>query len=182
MAAPIGLLLSVALVWQGSRAAFTAQTSNTANSFTTGTVALSDDDSGVALFPTITGMKPGSTGVKCILVTYGGSLAATVKLFVNTGDLTGTLGTYLNMQIEEGTSASFSSCAGFSATSTLFNGTLASLASTNTSSATGLSSWAPATAASTKAYRFTYTLPTGVANAAQGTTCTVAFTWEATNS
>src|SRR3712207_7319239 len=44
--------------------------------------SLSDDDSGSAMF-TATGLKPGSTGTKCIQVTYGGSLAAAVKLYVS---------------------------------------------------------------------------------------------------
>jgi hypothetical protein len=72
--APVAAFLVVgALVVVGSRAAFSATTANTANAWSAGTVVLSDDDSGSAMF-NMSLMKPGSTSAKCIVVTYSGTL------------------------------------------------------------------------------------------------------------
>ena len=61
LAVPLGLLGSGALVWQASYAAFTAQTTSPGNSWSTGSVALTDDDAGAAMFSR-TGLAPGSSG------------------------------------------------------------------------------------------------------------------------
>src|SRR4051794_38794845 len=62
-----------AMVLSATNAAFTATTTNGANSFGAGTVALSDDDSGNALF-NLSGLKPGDSMNQCITVSYTGSL------------------------------------------------------------------------------------------------------------
>jgi Camelysin metallo-endopeptidase len=181
LAIPLGLGLSAALIWQNSQAAFTAQTSNAGNSFAAGTVALTDDDTGTFMF-SVTGLKPGDTGQKCIAVTYGGSLNAAVKLFVAPGDLTGTgLGAYLNLTVEEGTVGAFASCGAFVATATDVPGTLLStFAGASTNSATGVGNFNPAGGSgASKVYRFTYTLADD--NAAMGKNATVKFTWEASS-
>src|SRR4051812_44560547 len=76
-AVPIGLIASGALVWNASYAAFTATTVNPGNSWSTGSVALSDSQggsssgaTGTALWSGQTNLIPGSTGTKCIKVTY----------------------------------------------------------------------------------------------------------------
>ena len=74
----VGVIGSSAMVWQASNAAFTATTNDGVNSFAAGTVALSDNDLGTALF-SATNLKPGSTGQACIRVTYSGTLAAGVR-------------------------------------------------------------------------------------------------------
>ncbi len=174
---PLGLLLSSAWVWQGSQAAYTGVTSNSGNTFSAGTVSLTDDDSGTALF-TVSGLQPGSTGQRCLTVSYHGTLGAQVKLFVTPGSVTGTgLDAYLVLKVEEGTGGSNASCAGFSGTQ-IFNSTLGSLAGSATNSATGLGSWAPTGAGQNRVYRFTYGLQDD--NAAQGLNCQASFTWEAT--
>ena len=176
---PIGLVLSGGLIWQASQAAFTATTSNSANSFAAGTVTLADDDTGTYMF-SVSGLEPGSTGQHCITVTYGGSIAAAVKLYVAAGGLTGTgLAAYLNLTIEEGAGGSFGSCAGFVSAATDFTGTMAAFATASTNSATGVGSFAPTGAAQSEVYRFTYTLADN--NAAQGLNSLVTFTWGATS-
>lgn len=176
-AVPAGLVISGLLVWQSSEAAFTAETRNPGNSFAAGTVAISDDDTGTALF-SVSGLKPGSTGTNCIALQYSGSLPATVRLYVAPGDATGTgLATYLSFTIEEGTGGGFGSCGGFSG-SAVYSGTLANLASTATNAATGVGAWTPP-GPGTRIYRFTYTLADN--NAAAGLTAQVSFTWQATN-
>ncbi|MDP9398640.1 MAG: hypothetical protein M3P96_12860 [Actinomycetota bacterium] len=87
----------------------TATTANGPNTWSAGTVAISDDDTGSAMF-TATALRPNDTGNKCILVTYNGSLAASVKLYAAA---TGTLGTYLDLTVQKGTGGSFANCTGF---------------------------------------------------------------------
>jgi hypothetical protein len=140
-------------------------------------VAISDDDGGTALF-TATGLKPGSTAQKCILVTSTGNLASTVKLY-GTG-LTGTLGSDIDLDVEEGTPGTFSSCSTFTGSS-LYSGTVAGFAGAKTSFATGVSSWAPTGSGSaSKSYRFTYTVKSS--SNLQGASAGLGFTWEAQNS
>jgi hypothetical protein len=174
---PVAIVVSGALVWQSSYAAFSATTDNPTSNWTTGTVAISDDDGGTALF-TATGLKPGSTGQKCILVTSTGNLASTVKLY-GTG-LSGTLGSDIDLDVEEGTPGTFSSCSTFTGSS-LYSGTVAGFAGAKTSFATGVSSWAPTGSGSaSKSYRFTYTVKSS--SNLQGASAGLGFTWEAQNS
>ena len=178
--APVAAFLVVgALVVVGSRAAFSSTTANGSNSWSSGTVLLGNDSSGSAMF-TVTGMKPGSSNVKCISVTYSGSLVpATINLY---GVVAGTgLATYLTTTIEIGTGGSFSSCTGFTPTSTIYTGTVANFSTTYTNFATGLATWSPSSTPDSRTFRFTVTLPSGTGNAAQGLNATATFTWEAQN-
>ena len=59
-AAPLAIVAAGLLVWQGSTAAFTAQTLSAGNNWETGSVALTDDDIGVARFTAKSGSM--STG------------------------------------------------------------------------------------------------------------------------
>jgi hypothetical protein len=93
----IAAALTVAslLVVSGSRAAFTAQTSNGSNAWDSGTVALSDTDAGSALF-TASDILPGYTASKTITVSYTGPAGSTANVTFTpavTGDaeLTSTL-------------------------------------------------------------------------------------------
>jgi hypothetical protein len=174
---PVSLLASGLMVWQSSYAAFSATTDNPTSNWTTGTVVLSDDDLGVALFATQTNLKPGSTGEKCILVTSTGSLASTVKLY-STG-LTGTLGADIDLVIDEGTPGDFDDCSTFTG-SNLYTGTVDGFAADSTDFSDGVSAWAPAGGTESKTYRFEYTINSG--STMQGATAGLAFTWEAQNS
>ncbi len=176
-AALLSLLLVSALVINTSRAAFSDTTANAANSWAAGTVIITDDDSGSAMF-SVSDMTPGQTVTNCIVVTYSGSLVpADVKIYGSTGG-TG-LDAYLNTTVEIGTGGSFGNCTGFTTTSTLYSGTLASFASTYTNWATGLAAWSPASTPDSRTFKFTVTLQDN--NAAQGLDATGTFTWEAQN-
>lgn len=178
--APVAAFVVVgALVVVGSRAAFSATTDNQSNSWSAGTVAISDDDSASAMF-SVTGLKPGSSNQKCIAVTYTGSLTpADVKLY---GTIGGSgLATYIDTVVDIGTGGTFASCAGFSSTSTLYTGTLANFGSTYTNWASGLAAWSPASTPVTRVFRFTTTVQAGASNAAQGLNASGTFTWEAQN-
>jgi hypothetical protein len=169
-----GLLGSGAFVWQGTNAAFTSTTNNGANNWTAGAVTISDDDSGTALF-NATGLVPGSTGSKCIKVSYTGNVAAAVKLYVASSS--GTLAPYVDLVVEEGTGGTFSNCTGFSG-STIYTGTLANMASTKTAFASGVGTFAPSTNTDTKVYKFTYTLNASTPDNMQSATCAATFQWE----
>lgn len=177
----VGVLGSGVMVWRASEAAFSGITQNPTNNWSSGTVSLSDDDSDTAMF-TVTGMTPtvNNTGTKCILVTYTGSVALTnpVKLYGAIAGGNGLAG-YINLQVESGTGATFSSCAGFAGGTVIYpTGLLSTFGTTYTTYANGLSTgWTPAANGQTRAFRFTYTLADD--NAAQTKTCSMPFTWEA---
>jgi hypothetical protein len=165
-------LVSVS-VMNYSRAAFTATTSNTSNNWSTGSVALSDDDSGTAMF-NASNLTGGQSVVQCIKVTYSGSVTpATIKLY---GTSSGALAPYLNLTIEQGTGGSFGSCAGFSG-SQIYSGTVNGFSSTYTNFGNGLSAWSPSSTPDSKVYRFTVTVQND--NNAQSKSASADFTWEA---
>jgi hypothetical protein len=171
-----GVLGSGAMVWSASNAAFSGTTVNPANSWSAGTVSLTDDDSGTAMF-TATGLTPASAALtKCIVVTYGGSVAAPVKLYGAAPGGTG-LGTYLNLDIEIGTVGTFASCGAFAGAS-IYSGTVATFAAAHTNYGNGVATtWTPTAAAQAKVFKFTVSVVDN--NSANGLTCTMPFTWEA---
>ncbi len=109
-AVPLGLLLSAVLVWQTSNAAFTARTDNSGNSFASGVIRLSDNDTGNKMFD-VSGMKPADKIIRCIRVIYGDAtkqnLPMTVRMYssgytspLGTAPYDGELGAYINLVIE----------------------------------------------------------------------------------
>lgn len=180
----VALGASAALVWQASYSAFSATTSNPSNNWSAGSVALADDDTNAAMF-TATGLKPGSTGQKCIAVTSTGNLASAVKLYATNYASTNMLANSLNLTVTQGTGGGYGSCTGFTAQTTgssVYSGTLASLSGSAVSYAAGLGNWAPTgTGSETRVFQFNYTLDAGTPNTAQGGTAAVSFVWEAQN-
>ena len=167
------LLMVTILTVTRSQAAFTATTSNTASSFATGTMILTDDDSGSAMF-TASGMTPSNPIVECITVTYSGTqLPAPVRLYATT---TGTLDTYLDTTIEIGTGGAFGNCSGFTPTSTLFANTLANFSTTHTDWASGLATFTAA--ANPTSHTFRVTIDVQNNPLAQGLTSTADFIFE----
>lgn len=191
-AIPLALIASSALVWQASYSAFTATTENPTSNWTAGTVALSDDDGGTALF-TAANIKPNQPSSKCIKVSVpAGNLPSSVKLYAaqetTPTDLspktTKGLSSHIDLTIEEGAATgpgAFANCGAF-AGSPVFTGTLASFGSTKKDFGTGVGTWAPGATADYRVYKFTWTLNDAVPNSAQGGTASVAFRWEAQNS
>jgi hypothetical protein len=164
-------------------AALSGSTANTGNSFSAGTVALTDNDGGSTPMFTFTNQRPGVVDNSCIRVNYAGSLSATVKLYAS---VAGSLAPYVNITVTRGTDASpaFDSCTSFAADTInyngLGNGVLYSgpLSSFPTSYSTALAdpaaSWTSSTTAS---YRFSVQIADD--NAAQGLSTTAMFSWEA---
>jgi predicted ribosomally synthesized peptide with SipW-like signal peptide len=104
--------------------AFSSTTSNDSNDFATGSVTLTDNDSGAAMFD-ISDAVPGNTQSKCIRVSYSGSLGSTVRLY---GSVTGGngLNQYLDLKVTRGTfpgaPPANMACTGFSADSVTYSG------------------------------------------------------------
>ena len=164
-------------------AAFTGTTASSGNGVASGTVALGDDDSGAALF-SVSSLVPGQSEQKCIVVTYSGSLAAAVKLYAEGYSSSRALGSYVNLVVQEGSGATFagsgpSSCPGFSASGTVYSGTVDDFAATRTGYATGVGSFAPSGAGQSRVYRFSYTLDGAVPDGVQSGTASLQFVWQA---
>jgi hypothetical protein len=180
---PLGLALACALVWQQSHAAFVAQTATPASQWNAGTVSFGTNSPATALFAA-SGAKPGSSGAACVKLTYTGSAAATVRMYLVGADLTGTgLGQYLTVQLLEG-SGNAADCSDFASAATVYNATgltdasktLAAFSAAAYNYATGLGAWA-ATQNATRTYRINWLLQGN--NAAQSLTANATFTWEA---
>jgi hypothetical protein len=182
---PLALVASGVVVSQASYSAYSASTSNPTSNWTSGTVALSDDDSSTALF-TASNLKPGATDEKCIAVTSSGSLGSVVKLYATGAATTKALASSINLTVTQGTGGSFGSCTGFTALasgSSVYSGTVAGFGSSATSYATGVGTWTPTGSASeTRTYRVSYTLASTAPDTTQGGTASLGLTWEAQSS
>ena len=182
VAAPfLGLAVAVALVWQSSYAAFSSTTDNGVNTWNAGSIALTDNDSNAVMF-NVSAIKPGDTASKCIVVNKTGDLAGAVKLYGAGLVTTNALSSHLDIVVQQGTgTAAGGSCGDFTASgANVYSGTLAGF--TATAFTGGYGDWAPAAGASSRTYRFTYTLNTNTPTTAQGGSAGVRFVWEAQNS
>lgn len=158
----------------GVFSAFSSQTDSPGNVVTAGTVTLSDDDSGSALY-SLTAAKPGDSATSCVEVTYEGTLDSAVKLYVP--GAIGDLGEHVELTIEPGSQASpsFPSCSGFTPDvgGVLYDGTLDDFAAAHSGYANGLAD-NPGTSATawttddSVVYRVTATLAADTPANAQG--------------
>lgn len=104
--------------------AFSATTANPGNAYTSGSVTLTDNDAGSAMF-TGANLKPGLvTGnsgatVECVRVSYTGSLSANVRMYAAV--TSGTLADYLDVRVRFGTGSS-RNCGDFTPSGTDFDG------------------------------------------------------------
>ena len=183
----IGVIGTLAGV--GTFSAFSSTTDNTGNTYAAGTVYLSDNDAGSAMY-TVSNQKPGDTVTKCIRLTYTGTLDADVKLYTTSS--VNALGGYVDLTIEKGSmpgGTTFPNCTSFSSESTIYSGTLSNFTTTKNSYANGIAAFPGAAtkwaANDTLVYRFTLTLQdNNSANGGSGgalTTGSHSFTWEARN-
>lgn len=198
------LLLVLFLVLSVSRAAFTATTANDGNSVSTGTVSLTDDDLGAAMFVTdptdpddgqpteyAANLGPNDSVEHCINVTYDGAFdPQMVRLYIDPAQAPGgTLAQYLDVEILLGTvsASSFNTCVGF-VPDPLVGGinpgriefdTLANIAANHQSYATGINTWDPAGTGETRAFKFIVTVQNNPAAAGLAAT-NWGVTWETT--
>ena len=188
-------LLVVALVGVtlrvGTWSAFSDTTDNAGNTFSAGTVTLTDNDAGVAML-SLSNAKPGNTDTGCITVSYTGSLASTVRLY---GTTTGTgLDPYLNLTVTRGsftTPPAYDSCTGFTADAVnyigagngvVYNGTLQGYPDSYTAGIVDPTSGTPESWTNPESHVYQITVTVQDNNLAQGKNATQTFTWEARNS
>ena len=180
------LLLGVvgSIAGYGVFSAFTATTTNTGNSYAAGTVVISQHTGATTLY-TGTNKGPGSTTTGCVRITDGGTLAASVELYASAGI---TNGSNFNLKVERGsgltTLDNTMSCAGFTASSTAYDGPLGSFPTAYAGGIDGKASngaWAQNDSVD---YRFTISVvddTTPNAHTAAVGTGSHTFTWEARN-
>jgi hypothetical protein len=187
-----GLLAAALLVWQGSYAAFSATTTNPNNNWAAGSVSLMNDSNAGNVFGVtgsvafnVSGLKPGSTGFRCIVVQSQGTLPAQVRFYLPAGteSTTKALDASINLAVDVDYGKQDTNCTGFSATPTnIYNNTLANAAATATNYATGLGAWnLTGTPPEYSTYRITWTVPAAAPNTIQGGTAAATFTWESDN-
>jgi hypothetical protein len=167
---------------------FGATTQNAGNEISTGTVAISDNDLGSALY-NVTGAMPGDSVSKCIKTTYTGSLPADVRLY--TTSTPGALAQYVDLTITKGTQteATFPDCTGFTADAggAIFSGTLQGFEQSHADFATGIDV-APAGHAEwltgdSVVYKVDATLQASTPDTSQGSSSGLhTFVWEARSS
>jgi hypothetical protein len=166
----------------GVFSAYSATTTNDNNSYATGSVNLTDNDAGSFLYQA-TNQAPGQSTQSCIRVTYTGSLASSVKLYLGSAV---TNGGAFTLTVERGTMAApaFPSCTGFAATSTAYNGTLGAFPTTYAAGIDGKAGGAAWATNDAVDYRFTISPvddPTANAHTGALSTGTHTYVWEARN-
>lgn len=191
LAVPVSVVISGLFVWAGSTAAFSGSTTNENNSWTAGTVALTNNH-GKALFAAAN-IIPGYTETHCITVTSTASVPTTLKMYTTAVTSAGTpagtpsLASSLNVEVLEGSNGTNSDgqgggCAGFvpatgQSASPTFSGTLAAFANSS-SYVEGVGNY-NLPAGGSRQYQITVSLPRTSPNSLQGATAGATFVWEA---
>lgn len=162
---PVAVVAAGALVYQASYAAFTGQTRNSGNEWSTGSVRLTDDDNGQARFR-VGNMLPGDTETKCLKVTADASVASTVKGFtINPVTSVQGLENRLLITIVAGNGGGFADCTGFVALNDATNGVIVadaplSAVSQKNTFETALGGWDVPAGVSTRTYKITWKFDT----------------------
>lgn len=169
-AAAVAALLIATLVVNRSNDALTAEGTAAAAALSSGTISLVDDDQGRSLFD-LGAMAPGRPVLRCLEVVYDGTILP-VELAMRS-ESTGTLTSFLDVSVEEGTGGTFEDCDGFRPTRPVFAGTLAELTDTG---------WIPlgrmVNSGDTRTYRVRIELQD--TDDALGQSARAEFLWEAT--
>jgi hypothetical protein len=181
----VGVMALMGLGVFGTFAAFTATTANSGNEIDSGTVKIDDDSGTTTTLYDVTNQKPGDSTSACLRIKYNGSLNAAVKLYTSAGVTNGTM---YNLQVERGSGLTTvdgtRSCAGFTSSSTAYNGNLGSFATTYAGGYDGKAGAAVWAQNDTVDYRFTITQnddATANAHTAVTSSGPHSFTWEARN-
>lgn len=184
---PVAVLLAGLMVWQGTNAAFSAQTQNGNNTWGTGSVSISNNSNGTAMF-TLPRVVPGQSGRNCILVTATPNVPGKVRTYVQ-GLQDGGLANYVSVTMEKGTgNGLFGDCTGFSADEqATASKTLTEAAAGYNSYANGVLEWIVPAGTSTEMYQISWTFDTSALTQAQvdglqGQGAIVNIVWELQNS
>ncbi|WP_374458000.1 hypothetical protein [Nocardioides sp.] len=169
---PVAIVAAGAMVYQASYAAFTGQTRNSGNEWSTGSVNLTDDDNGQARFR-VGNMLPNDTETKCVKVTANASVPSTVKGFtINPVTSVQGLENRLMITIVAGTGGSFTDCTGFVPVADATNGVIVanaplSMVSQKNTFETALGGWDVPAGISTRTYKITWKFDTNGMTQAQ---------------
>ena len=176
LAALAALLLATALIWHGAYAGFGDVAPPLSATVGTGTVTVTDDDAGTALF-SVAGLKPGAMGSSCVAVTSTSSVPTTVKLYRSSGTTARSLAYHLHLTVSAGTGGGTAGCGGFVPSGDVYTGTLPDFP---TGYGTAVDAWQTAGGpAQTRTYRFTYALSPAAPLSAAGGNASLGFSWEA---
>ena len=181
----LGVIAVMGVAVFGTFAAFTATSANSGNEIASGTVKIDDDSGTSTSLYDVADVAPGASTSACIRIKYNGSLASSVKLYLSSAV---TNGSSFTLQVERGSGLSTidgtRSCAGFSASSTAYNGDLGDLGATYAAGVDGKAAGAAWSQGHSVDYRFTVTAKDDSTPNAHTTAVTSgahAFTWEARN-
>ncbi len=185
--AAVGVLLGLTVLavstWTATSAAFSANSQTPGNSFTAGTVSLTDNGGGTSIL-VLGAARPTSTLTRCINVTYTGSLtAADLRLYSGSyqspdaGTDPDGLAPYVTLVVERRPGSATSTCSNFAGGTgtTVFSGDASVFGASNGTYATGVGSFTP-TPGAVYAYRVTTTVRDDPA--AQATTMSIGLVWE----
>ena len=184
-----GLLAAGLLVWQGSYAAFSATTQNNNDTFSSGSLTLTNDGNGGGVFAATTtatfggvNLKPGNTGTVCINVKNTGTSVGSLGFYrsaltdTNVGNPASLLSTQLNMTIDEAVVAAPVTCATYPGgpTNVVTNVALSALPTTYAGALSPIN----IPAAGFVAYRIVWTFNAAAGNTFQSASSVAGFTWE----
>ena len=162
---PVAVVAAGALVYQASYAAFTGQTRNSGNEWATGSVRLTDDDTGQARFR-VANMLPGDTETKCIKVTADASVPSTVRGFtINPVTSVQGLENRIMISIIAGNGGGFADCAGFAPLQDATNGVIVadaplSMVSQKNTFETAMGGWDVPSGVNSRTYKITWEFDT----------------------
>lgn len=186
---PLALLISGAMVWGASSAAFIASTSNPDNGWATGVVALSEDAgdpaAASALF-NVDKVVPGFEYSRCITVVSNSSMPTRLKLYGGVTSYT-PLAAHLAVTVEEGSRAAGSlvadpNCSTFVPAEQIYDGGLVGIGSDFASGISSAPDGYPLTSEAdggTRSYRITLALPESAPRTLENTHMGGSFIWEA---
>ena len=192
--AAAGVVLVSGMVLQVSSAAFTGETSSANNSWAAGTVTLSNNLNGSAMYVSQADITPGYEQTRCIEVTYTGSVVPPAPITFDAA-VTSTAGGPTGVADNDGLANDLdvavrvgASCSALTETvggllqpivgapAPLFTGKLSTYdANPRTTQ------WTPTGAGDKRAFSFTIGLPANTPNGAQGDSATANFTWSASS-
>ncbi|TVT47911.1 hypothetical protein FNH05_18445 [Amycolatopsis rhizosphaerae] len=176
---PLGLLLSGALVWGATDADWSGSTSNSGNTWASGSLGLAND-SRVPMFR-IEDMRPGDTGSNCIRIKSNADFPTALKLYSNSPNWPSNFQSFVSLKIEVGSGGTFGDCTGFTPNATAFDGTLDQFVALHTDFRTGVGPWKlPGKPPNALSFRFAWRFSPQAPNSSQSvSTDEATFTWEA---
>lgn len=173
--------LASAVVVPASFAAFTGSTANAGNTWTSGSVNLTNNKA-TAMF-TAANIAPGYTESHCITVSTTSSIATALSFYATQGANTKALADNLTLKVEAGSGGTdgATSCTGFASAQTLFTGAMTGLSTASGTAGTAIKVTAPLAAAGSQQFMITAALPAGTPDTVQSGTAGMDFNWMNTN-